>query len=1231
MPVAEIVLGPEIGKGGQSVVHEVLGQPDLVFKAFHDPPPADIEPKLAAMIRHNQSAGIPVVHGSHVAIAWPQRMYRLSDGRIGYTMYRAQGAQKLFLVYNPYVVAQRGWNVDASFRRRVAYNVAVMVSAIHAGGYVIGDLNESNILVTARGLVVIIDTDSFQAELEGRLYRCPVAKPEYLAPELAGVDIGSVKRERSHDNFALGVLIFQILMNGRHPFAGRWPSTVGDPPPIGEQIKSGMFSYGGSAYVAGRRITPPPGAPPFDLLPGRVRDYFMRCFVAGHMAPRQRPSAQEWVRLLAPGRASSEAPSTKPAPRPQPATPFTADSATPVAVRRPQSAEGTSREALDLQRMAKAGGRKSLDKITAASILVALILVALLLNGRRPEIPEPDPAAASSPSPSERPSTVVAEEQAQDVADDGSGDAVAPFPAPEATLGGSERDRRRLDLLRRSQVTNKLASQTIRQLGKKTDPNLPRLAGLIGPLNALEVYQQSGGASVERSRQSPSVSPTNTDVDNTAPRVVEVVRTGGREWRTRHSPSWLVRFSEPVRYVNGDDFSVTIGSSTYANANLTVARSTEGSVTYKVVVSASDISGVVVRLSFSGNQNIKDVAGNELAMTTPIGTNDNAYYFDNVPPRVIVNPTDRKIDDTRSKLTLTFTEAVYGTTRRTAFTDSTLANLIDLRTNDKAGAEVPFTASIDTDKRHVTIDPIGILPVRTWMRVKSAYYDTVGNRGAETSAVFAVQEIPDPDTTRPTVTIAGDAASDTAAADEEAPASPRIKTIVRQSPAEYRTGADSVTWRITFDQEMRDVDADDFVIDGGIEPAILKVESVDGAHDAYDVTLDSRALAIGHFNGPVILSIADDSTVEDVAGNRLKDAVPIGANHAYHLDKAPPRVTVNPADRKIDDARRNLTLTFTEAVYSDKSRTAFTGLKLANLIDLMTNGEAGAEIPFTASIDADNNNNTVTIDPIGILPVRTWMRVKNAYYDTAGNRGDETIAVFAVQEIADPDTTRPTVTIVGVPATADGPFMATFIFSEAVAGFTEFDVAVTNGSADAIIEVVPRRQWHVRVTPTGDYRVSLAADQVIDLAGNGNATSIIRTGEYGVDVSAPRLSSIVRLRPPRSPAMTDSVTWRVTFSEDMVQFNHATVRLEDESGNGIPVSSNVSAVGNSAATYDVTFSGGDLAAFTGTVRLRFAVIGSGGVWESVHVQDKSGNKLRCCRTLGADQRNMLMLTDSAVH
>ena len=119
------------------------------------------------------------------------------------------------------------------------------------------------------------------------------------------MDLGSVKRARTHDDFALGVLIFQILMDGRHPFTGVWP-VADDPPPITTWIKSGWFSYGGSAHVAGRRITPPPGAPPFDLLPDRVRAYFLRCFVAGHEAPRRRPSAQEWVTLLDPGRSSSE-------------------------------------------------------------------------------------------------------------------------------------------------------------------------------------------------------------------------------------------------------------------------------------------------------------------------------------------------------------------------------------------------------------------------------------------------------------------------------------------------------------------------------------------------------------------------------------------------------------------------------------------------------------------------------------------------------------------------------------------------------------------------------------------------------------------------------------------------------------------------------------------------------------------------------------------------------------
>ena len=63
------------------------------------------------------------------------------------------------------------------------------VSAIHDAGYVIGDLNQSNILVTSRGLVTFIDTDSFQVKEDGRRYLCLVRTPEYVAPELVGKDL----------------------------------------------------------------------------------------------------------------------------------------------------------------------------------------------------------------------------------------------------------------------------------------------------------------------------------------------------------------------------------------------------------------------------------------------------------------------------------------------------------------------------------------------------------------------------------------------------------------------------------------------------------------------------------------------------------------------------------------------------------------------------------------------------------------------------------------------------------------------------------------------------------------------------------------------------------------------------------------------------------------------------------------------------------------------------------
>ena len=53
----------------------------------------------------------------------------------------------------------------------------------------------------------------------GKIYRCVVGVPEY-APELQGKSFKDVDRRPEHDRFGLAVLVFHLLMMGRHPFSG---------------------------------------------------------------------------------------------------------------------------------------------------------------------------------------------------------------------------------------------------------------------------------------------------------------------------------------------------------------------------------------------------------------------------------------------------------------------------------------------------------------------------------------------------------------------------------------------------------------------------------------------------------------------------------------------------------------------------------------------------------------------------------------------------------------------------------------------------------------------------------------------------------------------------------------------------------------------------------------------------------------------------------------------------
>jgi serine/threonine protein kinase len=285
----------QIGAGGEAVVLPVLARPELAAKIYHRPEARQWR-KLEAMLQNPPVD--PMAEEQATSIAWPLDRLTTADSRhafAGYLMPRVTGASPLFEYYNP--AARRRIAPLFSYRYllRTARNLCAAVSALHERGYVIGDLNESNILVAPSALVTLVDTDSFQVPAHGSdgVFRCTVGKAEYTPPELSGLSFSEIDREQKHDNFALGVLIFQILMEGAHPFAGQYLGE-GDAPTYAERIAAGHYPFGSSPGP----YRPLRIAPPIGTLHPEIRALAVQCFEEGHRRPAMRPSASSWLEAL---------------------------------------------------------------------------------------------------------------------------------------------------------------------------------------------------------------------------------------------------------------------------------------------------------------------------------------------------------------------------------------------------------------------------------------------------------------------------------------------------------------------------------------------------------------------------------------------------------------------------------------------------------------------------------------------------------------------------------------------------------------------------------------------------------------------------------------------------------------------------------------------------------------------------------------------------------------------
>ena len=150
----------------------------------------------------------------------------------------------------------------------------------------------------------------------------------------------------------------------------------------------------------------------------------------------------------------------------------------------------------------------------------------------------------------------------------------------------------------------------------------------------------------------------------------------------------------------------------------------------------------------------------------------------------------------------------------------------------------------------------------------------------------------------------------------------RVTSIERQLPTSSPTGADSLTWRVTFNEEVQNVNAADFEVDG--TTATLAVSAVSGVTAAYDVTASGGDLA-GR-NATVTLSFAQGQNIRSMSSNQLTNTTPTGTNdNTYVVENA--RVPDAPAELSAKaNGTRRIDLTWTAP--ADDGGSAITGYKI---------------------------------------------------------------------------------------------------------------------------------------------------------------------------------------------------------------------------------------------------------------------------------------------------------------
>jgi len=188
----------EIQRGGEGRILLIDGNPGIVAKIYHSGIKSISETRFNQLQKLDKQLFIK-----------PLDLLYQNNQIIGFTMeYAGKDFFPLSSLFTKNFCQRNG--IDGKYKQNIAYQLIEAVKSAHFNGFIIGDLNQYNVLLNLKGEIRLIDVDSYET-------------PGYKHTGVLLDDIRDYYYQgivsMNSDYFALSILLFNLLTY-THPFKG---------------------------------------------------------------------------------------------------------------------------------------------------------------------------------------------------------------------------------------------------------------------------------------------------------------------------------------------------------------------------------------------------------------------------------------------------------------------------------------------------------------------------------------------------------------------------------------------------------------------------------------------------------------------------------------------------------------------------------------------------------------------------------------------------------------------------------------------------------------------------------------------------------------------------------------------------------------------------------------------------------------------------------------------------